>query len=165
MNTKKIAYLGLLIALAFIFSYLETLIPIHIGVPGAKLGLANLVILTALYTLQERDAFILSIVRIILVGFTFSNLASMFYSLAGGFLSFFAMVLAKKTEKLSMMGVSVIGGIFHNIGQIIMAILVVKTSSLIYYLPVLIIFGMIAGILIGILGAIITKRIKWIVVS
>lgn len=164
MNTKKIAYLGLLIALAFVFSYIEFLIPVNIGVPGAKLGLANLVIIVALYTLNEKDAFVLSMIRIVLVGFTFANLASMLYSLAGGILSFGAMVLAKKTKKLSITGVSVIGGVFHNIGQIIMAIWVVKTASLIYYLPVLLVSGIVAGIAIGILGGMVTKRIKRIVI-
>lgn len=163
MNTKKIAYLGLLIALAFVFSYIEFLIPINIGVPGAKLGLANLVIIVAIYTLNEKDAFVLSMIRIVLVGFTFANLASMLYSLAGGILSFLAMVIAKKTQKLSITGVSVIGGVFHNIGQIIMAIWVVKTASLVYYLPVLMISGIVAGVAIGILGGMVTKRIKKIV--
>ena len=164
MNTKKIAYLGLLIALAFVFSYIEFLIPINIGVPGAKLGLANLVIIVALYTIKERDAFILSMIRIVLVGFTFANLASMLYSLAGGILSFVVMVIAKKTKKLSVTGVSVLGGVFHNIGQIIMAIWVVKTTSLIYYLPVLLVSGIAAGVAIGVLGSMVTRRIKRIVV-
>lgn len=163
MNTKKIAYLGLLIALAFVFSYIEFLIPINIGVPGAKLGLANLVIIVAIYTLNEKDAFVLSMIRIVLVGFTFANLASMLYSLAGGILSFVAMVIAKKTQKLSITGVSVIGGVFHNVGQIIMAIWVVKTASLVYYLPVLMVSGIVAGVAIGILGGMVTKRIKRIV--
>ena len=162
MKTKKIAYLGLLIALAFVFSYIEFLIPVNIGIPGAKLGLANLVIIVTLYTLNEKDAFILSIIRIVLVGFTFANLASMLYSLAGGILSFLAMFLAKRTKKLSITGVSVIGGVFHNIGQIIMAIWVVKTASLIYYLPVLMVSGIAAGVAIGILGAMVTKRMKGI---
>ena len=104
MKTKKIAYLGLLIALAFVFSYIEFLIPVNVGIPGAKLGLANLVIIVALYTIKERDAFVLSVIRIILVGFTFANLASMLYSLAGGTLSFVAMVLAKRSKKLSLCG-------------------------------------------------------------
>ena len=160
MKTKKIAYLGLLIALAFVFSYIEFLIPVNIGIPGAKLGLANLVIIVALYTLNEKDAFILSMIRIVLVGFTFANLASMLYSLAGGILSFLAMLLAKRTKKLSITGVSVIGGVFHNVGQIIMAIWVVKTASLIYYLPVLMLSGIAAGVAIGILGAMVTKRLK-----
>lgn len=163
MKTKQIAYLGLLIALAFVFSYIEFLIPVNIGVPGAKLGLANLVIIVALYTLNERDAFVLSMIRIVLVGFTFANLASMLYSLAGGILSFVMMVLAKKTKKLSVIGVSVVGGIFHNVGQIIMAILVVKTASLIYYLPVLLISGIVAGVAIGVLGGMVTVRMRKIV--
>ena len=163
MKTKKIAYLGLLVALAFIFSYIETLIPINIGVPGAKLGLANLVIIVALYTIGERNAFLLSMVRIVLVGFTFANLASMLYSLAGGILSFLAMCIAKRSGKLSTTGVSVVGGVFHNVGQILMAIWVVKTASLVYYLPVLIIAGLTSGVAIGILGAMVTKRVKKVV--
>ena len=165
MKTKKIAYLGLLIALAFVFSYIEFLIPVNIGVPGAKLGLANLVIIVALYTLNEKDAFVLSMIRIVLVGFTFANLASMLYSLAGGILSYVAMVIAKRTQKLSITGVSVIGGVFHNVGQIIMAIWVVKTASLVYYLPVLMVSGIAAGVAIGVLGGMVTKRIKKIVVQ
>ena len=163
MRTKKVAYLGLLIALAFVFSYIEFLIPVNIGVPGAKLGLANLVIIVALYTLGERNAFFLSVARIVLVGFTFANVASMIYSLAGGILSYVVMVLAKKTKMLSMTGVSVLGGVFHNVGQIIVAILVLETASLIYYLPVLLIAGITSGIVIGILGAMVTKRITGIV--
>lgn len=163
MKTKKIAYLGLLIALAFVFSYIEFLIPVNIGVPGAKLGLANLVVIVALYTLGERDAFLLSVVRIVLVGFTFANMASMIYSLAGGILSYVAMVIAKRTKLLSMTGVSVLGGVFHNVGQIIVAILVLETASLVYYLPVLLIAGITSGVIIGILGAMVTKRMAGIV--
>lgn len=160
MSTKKIAYIGLLVALAFVFSYVEFLLPIGLGIPGAKLGLANLVIIVALYTLRERDAFLLSIIRIVLVGFTFGNLTSMMYSLAGGILSFAAMFAAKKTKLLSTTGVSVLGGVCHNIGQIIVAMLILETSSLIYYLPVLIIIGSVSGVVIGVLGAAVTKRIK-----
>lgn len=163
MKTKKIAYLGLLIALAFVFSYIEFLIPVNLGIPGAKLGLANLVIIVALYTIGEKNAFVLSVIRIVLVGLTFANLASMLYSLAGGILSFTAMVIAKKMKLLSTTGVSVIGGIFHNIGQIIMAIWVAKTPSLVYYLPVLILTGIVAGVAIGVLGAMVTKRIQKVV--
>lgn len=163
MSTKKIAYLGLLVALAFVFSYVEVLIPVNLGIPGAKLGLANLAIIVALYLLGEKNAFLLSMVRIVLVGFTFGNLASMLYSLAGGILSFLAMVLAKKTKRLSITGVSVLGGVFHNVGQIIVAMLILETSSLIYYLPVLMITGIVAGVLIGILGGMVTKRIQKVV--
>lgn len=159
MKTRKIAYLGLLTALAFVFSYIEFLIPVNIGVPGAKLGLANLVIIVALYTLGERDAFLLSVIRIVLVGFTFANLAMMIYSLAGGCLSYVAMVIAKKTNRLSITGVSVLGGVFHNIGQILVAMAVLETESLIYYLPVLLIVGIASGVAIGVLGAMVTKRL------
>lgn len=159
MKTRKIAYLGLLTALAFVFSYIEFLIPVNIGVPGAKLGLANLVIIVALYTLGARDAFLLSVIRIVLVGFTFANLAMMIYSLAGGCLSYAAMVIAKKTDRLSMTGVSVLGGVFHNIGQILVAMAVLETESLLYYLPVLLIAGIASGVAIGVLGAMVTKRL------
>lgn len=160
MKTKRIAVLGLLIALAFVFSYLESLVPVSIGIPGAKLGLANLVILVALYTLGAKDAFILSIIRIVLVGFTFTNVASMLYSLAGGILSFAVMAFGKKIKSLSMAGVSVLGGVAHNIGQILVAMWVVETGSLIYYLPILMITGVIAGVVIGLLGAMVTKRLE-----
>ena len=102
-------------------------------------------------------------VRIVLVGFTFANLASMLYSLAGGILSFLAMCIAKRSGKLSTTGVSVVGGVFHNVGQILMAIWVVKTASLVYYLPVLIIAGLAFGVAIGILGDMVTKRVKKVV--
>ena len=160
MRTKRVAYLGLFIALAFVFSYIEFLIPVNIGVPGAKLGLANLVIIVVLYLFGEKDAIALSVTRIVLVGFTFANVASMLYSLAGAVLSFLAMALAKRTGLLSITGVSVLGGVFHNVGQIIVAILVLETSGLIYYLPVLLIAGIASGVAIGLLGAMVTKRLK-----
>lgn len=160
MKTKKIAIYGLLVALAFILSYIESLIPFPFPVPGMKLGLANLVVLTALYTMGGREAFVLSILRIILVGFTFGNLSAMLFSLAGGLLSFILMYLFMKTKWFSMAGVSIIGGISHNIGQIIVAIFVVENINIAYSLPILLISGAVTGILIGILGGMVTKRIK-----
>lgn len=160
MKTKKTAYLGLLIALAFVFSYVEFLLPLNLGIPGAKLGLANLVIIVALYTLREREAFVLSMVRIVLVGVTFGSMSTMLYSFAGGILSFVVMVLAKKTGKLSIAGVSVLGGVFHNIGQILLAMCVLETAGLIAYLPVLLLVGCVSGVVIGLLGAMVTARIR-----
>lgn len=159
MATKRIAYLGMLVALAFVLSYIESLIPISLGIPGAKIGLANLAVLIALYTIGIKNAFLISIVRIVLAGFTFGSVAGMLYSLAGGILSFGAMIVAKKTGKFTITGVSILGGVFHNLGQILMAMAVVKTASLIYYLPVLLIAGTLAGIGIGILGGLILKRV------
>ncbi|MBE6014334.1 MAG: Gx transporter family protein [Lachnospiraceae bacterium] len=156
---KKIANYGLLIALAFIFSYIEFLLPINLGVPGVKLGLANLVVMIALYTMGVGDAAAISLIRLVLVGITFGNFAAFAYSLAGAVLSLLVMIIAKKTDKLSTLGVSVLGGVFHNVGQIIVAIIVLETGRLVYYLPLLIISGLVAGILIGILTAEIIKRL------
>lgn len=163
MNTRRIAYLGLLIALAFVLSYVEFLLPLNIGIPGAKVGLANLVVMVALYTLGKKDALILSFVRVLLVGITFGNLAMMMYSLAGAGLSFIAMLIGKKTNLFSPVGVSVLGGVFHNVGQIIVAIIVLETSSLIYYMPFLIVIGTITGIVIGIISGMIIDRISGVI--
>ncbi len=160
MKSRKIAFLGLLIALAFVLSYVEMLLPINIGIPGAKVGLANLVIMVALYTIGERNAFILSVVRVVLVGLTFGNLAMMIYSLAGAMLSFVAMLIAKRIKLFSVTGVSVIGGVFHNLGQIIVAIIVLDTASLIYYFPFLVVVGTVSGIVIGIISGMIIERFK-----
>lgn len=158
-KTKRISNYGLLIALAFIFSYLESLIPVSGPVPGIKLGLANVVVMITLYKLGAKEAFAMAIVRVILVGLTFSNVSMMMYSLAGSLLSCITMILLKRTKKFSMVGVSVLGGVMHNVGQIIMAIIVLGTIQLYYYLPVLIISGIVAGVLIGILGTQIIKHL------
>ncbi|WP_036948098.1 Gx transporter family protein [Pseudobutyrivibrio ruminis] len=159
MNTKKVAYLGLFIALAFVLSYVEFLLPLSIGIPGAKIGLANLVVMVALYTIGNKNAFLLSLVRVILVGLTFGNLAMMIYSMAGAMLSFLVMIIAKRTKLFSITGVSVLGGVFHNVGQILVAMLVLDTASLIYYLPFLIVIGTISGIVIGVISGMITARV------
>ncbi len=158
---KKTALGGMLVALAFVFSYIETLIPVNLGIPGAKLGLANLVVMVALYTLGTKEAFALSMVRILLTGFTFSSAAAMLYSFAGGILSYIVMVLAKKTGRLSVTGVSVLGGIFHNVGQILVAMWVLDTATLIYYLPVLAVTGIVSGTVIGLLGMMVIRRLQY----
>lgn len=158
--TKKIAYMGMLVALAFIFSYIESLIPITVGIPGIKLGLANMVIIVTLYTMGTGPAFVLSLVRIVLTGFTFGNLAMMMYSLGGGMLSLLIMVIARKMKLFSVTGVSVLGAVFHNIGQILVAAIVVENSSLFYYLPVLLVSGVFFGVVIGMVGAILIKRLS-----
>lgn len=157
---KKTALLGMLVALAFVLSYIETLIPVNLGIPGAKLGLANLVVMVALYTLGTKEAFGLSMVRILLTGLTFSSMAAMLYSFAGGLLSFAVMTLMKKTKKLSVTGVSVLGGIAHNAGQIFVAMWMLDTATLIYYLPVLAITGVASGTVIGLLAVMVIRRIS-----
>lgn len=157
---KKVAYLGVLTALALIFSYIETLIPIHFGIPGVKLGFANLIIVIALYKMGIKEAYTLSIVRVILAGFVFGNLFSILYSLAGGLLSLTMMAVLKKTEKYSVFGVSMAGGVFHNIGQLIMAAIVLESFSIAYYFPILLVSGVVTGLLIGLVSNEMLKRLK-----
>ena len=132
----KVAYFGVFTALALIFSYIESLIPFQIGIPGVKLGLANLIVVVALYKMGTREAFCLSVVRIVLSGFLFANLFSIIYSLAGGMLSLVVMSLLKRRDSFSVYGVSMAGGVFHNIGQILIAMVIVETFSVAYYIPV-----------------------------
>lgn len=156
----KAAYLGVFTALALIFSYIETLIPFQIGIPGVKLGLANLIIVIAFYKMRVRDALALSVVRILLAGFLFANLFSIIYSLAGGVLSLAVMAFLKKRGTFSVIGVSVAGGVFHNIGQLLVAMFVVETFSVAYYVPVLLVAGVITGCLIGIVSNEMLKRLS-----
>jgi len=153
----KIAFFGMMVALAFTFSYLESLIPFNFGIPGVKLGLANLVVVVALYTMKPGEAFFIAIARILLAGLTFGNAYSLAYSLCGGILSFAVMLLFKRT-KLSVIGVSILGGICHNIGQIIVAAIVMDTIRIAYYLPVLLIAGLVTGLLLGIVSKMIIER-------
>ncbi len=159
-KARQVALCGLLVALAFILSYVEALVPINLGIPGVKLGLANLVVLIALYTLDLRWAFTISVVRIVLAGLTFGGLFSMLYSLAGGLLSFVVMALLSRKNLLGTVGVSICGGVAHNIGQLLMAMLVLETGSVWYYFPVLLISGSVAGVLISLLGGWMTGRVR-----
>ena len=156
---SKVAYFGVFTTLALIFSYVETLIPIQFGIPGVKLGLANLIIVIALYRMKLSEAYLLSIVRVLLAGFIFGNYFSIIYSLAGGLLSLTVMALLRKKGGFSVIGVSIAGGVFHNIGQLIIASVIVETFSVMYYVPVLLIAGLVTGLLIGILTKEVTKRI------
>ena len=152
MKTKKVAFLGVFLALALILSYVESLIPFYFGIPGVKLGLTNLIVVVMLYLSGTKEAFGISMMRIILAGFLFGNLFSILYSAAGGILSFLVMYLLNKTKKFHVVSVSVAGGVSHNIGQLIMAAFVVETYNIFYYMPVLILAGVLTGFLIGILG-------------
>lgn len=159
MRTRA-AYFGIFTALALILGYVELLIPIQFGIPGAKLGLANLITILVLYKMGWKDAFLLSVTRIVLGGFIFSSLFSILYSLAGGILSLTAMGILKKTEKFTVIGVSICGGVFHNIGQLAVAMAVVQTYEVGYYFPVLLIAGLLTGLLIGMISTEVLKRIK-----
>lgn len=158
-KAKKIALFGMMVALAFTFSYFESLIPLDFVVPGVKLGLANLVVVIALYLMKPGEAFSIAIIRIFLAGLTFGNVYSIAYSLCGGILSFLVMYLVRKT-KLSVIGVSMLGGICHNIGQIIVAAIVMGTSRIAYYLPVLLVAGLITGLLLGVISKLVIERFE-----
>ena len=144
-KSGKIAYGAMLVALAMIFSYVESLIPISIGIPGIKLGVANLVTVLGIFFLGPCEALTVVIMRIFLVGFMFGNGVSIIYSLA-------VMLIIKKTDKFSMVSVSVAGGISHNIGQLLAAAMVLKSTAVVYYLPPLLVAGTLTGLLIGIVA-------------
>lgn len=158
--SKNVARYALLAALAMVLSWLEAMVPASSAVPGMKLGLTNLVVIFALYRMSPRDAAVISLVRVLLVSITFGNAYSFIYSLAGAALSFLVMTLLKKTDKFSIAGVSVAGGVSHNIGQILVAIAIMGTSRLAWYLPALLVSGTAAGVAIGVVGGIITKRVN-----
>lgn len=160
MKTKKVAMLGLTIALAMIMSYIEALVPLSFAVPGIKMGLANIVIIFVLYKIGTREAILVSLIRVILVSLLFSNVMAMAYSIAGAVLSLSVMWLLKKTDKFSVIGVSIAGGIMHNVGQIIMAVILLGTEQIALYLPVLIITGTATGVVIGIVSGLVINRFK-----
>ena len=157
---NRAAYFGVFTALALILGYVESLIPIQFGVPGIKLGLANLIIVMVLCKRGWKEALLLSVVRIVLSGFIFGNLFSILYSLAGGMLSLLVMALMVRSSRFSTVGISIAGGVCHNIGQLIVAMLAVETYQVGFYLPVLLISGVITGALIGITAGEVMKRTK-----
>ena len=159
MTTKKVAQLGMLTTLALILSYVESLIPVFVGIPGVKLGLANLVVVFALYRMTVKDALIVSVIRVLLAGFMFGNLMSIVFSLVGTLFSIAAMYFLKRIKGFSILGVSIAGGCMHNLGQLCVSVFVVHTSRLIYYFPVLMISGIVTGLLIGILTELILRYI------
>jgi heptaprenyl diphosphate synthase len=158
-GVRRLSFYALMIALAMIFSYLETLLPTPFFVPGMKLGLANIVTMVALYKMRASDAAVISAARILLSALLFGNAFSLAYSLAGGAFSLAMMVLMKKTGKFGVAGVSAAGGVCHNIAQIGVAALLLETGELIYYLPVLLITGAVTGALIGVLGGLLLKKL------
>ena len=160
MKTSKMTFLGLFTALAMILSFVETLFPpISTVLPGIKMGLPNIAIMFILYRIGWKEAFAVSVVRVLLVSLLFGNVQTMWFSLAGAILSLIVMILIKQFTSFSHPSISVVGGIFHNIGQILVACLITKTPQITYYLPVLIISGSAAGILVGLVAGMLEKRV------
>ena len=160
MKTRKIATLALAIALAMILSFVESQIPAFVAIPGVKVGLANIAVVFVLYKLGWKEAVLISLVRVFMVSVLFGTAVSLFYSVAGAVLSLTGMVLLKRTGLVSTVAVSVTGGVLHNVGQILMACLLLETNVIVYYLPFLILSGVIAGVVIGVVAAIMVKRVQ-----
>ena len=158
-RTSKLTIAALMAALALIFSYIEVLIPCNFGIPGIKLGIANLVIIVALYYLGTRYALLINVIRILIGGLLFSGVFGMLYSMAGALLSMLVMVLVKKCGLFSVTGVSMAGGVAHNLGQLLVAAFLVSNLKIFVYFPVLVISGVVSGAVIGILAYLVLKKL------
>ena len=157
---KKAAYLGLLCAAGILLGYVETLIPFFFGIPGMKLGLPNLAVVMVLYLYSWREALAVSLVRILVIGFLFGNVFSISFSMSGGLISLLSMALVKRSGKLDVIGVSMTGGVAHNAGQILVAMAVTENILVGYIFFPLVLSGLITGMLIGILGGELVKRMR-----
>lgn len=158
MQNKKLVTMALFVTTALMLSYIESLFPFFFGVPGMKLGLANLAVVCALYLYGWREALMVNVLRIILSGLLFGSMFSVLFSLGGALVSFVCMAAAKKLG-LSLYGVSMAGGVFHNIGQLLIAAFLVQTVEVGYYAPLLLIAGLATGFLIGVIGRELLLRI------
>lgn len=158
--SRRIARYALLTALAMVLSWLEAMVPVSTAAPGVKLGLTNLVVVFALYRMGLRDAAAISLIRVVLVSITFGNAYALAYSLAGAVLSLAVMAVLKRTDRFSILGVSIAGGVCHNAAQILVAAAMLGTGRIAWYLPALLVSGTLAGAAIGAVGGILTERIK-----
>lgn len=159
-RTKRITTLGFLLAVSILLGYVEHLIPFFFGVPGAKLGLANLIVVLLLFRKQFkiRELVLFSFMRILLSSLLFANMFSFLYSLTGAAFSLTAMILVRRCFEFDAVLTSMIGGVFHNVGQIIVATLLISKYSVLYYLPMLLVFGLLAGFAMGVLSNLLIKR-------
>ncbi len=162
-KTKKIAILGVITSIALVLSYLESILPpIYAAIPGIKVGLPNIVIIFILYKYGLKEAVTVSALRVFIVALLFGNVMTLAYSLAGAMLSIFAMVLLKKLDKFSAVGVSIVGGVAHNLGQILVAVALLNSTLIGYYMIVLTITGTLAGVFVGLAGSLLIKRMNHI---
>ena len=160
MNTKKLTTLAITVTLAMALSFLESQIPPLVAIPGVKLGLANIAVIFALYRFGAREAAAVSALRVFLVGLLFGSFVSTLYSIAGAILSFAVMLLLRRFKVFSEVGVSVAGGVCHNVGQIAVACVLLETNVILYYLPFLLLSGTVAGIGVGVLSALLIRKLK-----
>ena len=160
MNTRKLTTLAITVTLAMALSFLESQIPPLMAIPGVKLGLANVAVIFALYRFGAREAAAVSALRVFLVGLLFGSFVSTLYSIAGAILSFVVMLLLRRFKIFSEVGVSVAGGVCHNIGQIAVACVLLETNVILYYLPFLLLSGTVAGVGVGALSALLIRKLK-----
>lgn len=159
MNNKKIAEIAMLAALAVIFGYVESLFPLPVPIYGVKVGVSNVVTLFAIYMLSAGNVFGIMLIKTICSAFLFQGVSAFLYSVSGGILSVITMYILKRSNKFGVMGVSAAGGVMHNIGQLICAAAVLKSLNVMYYMPILIVCGIISGVIIGIITKLILERI------
>ena len=159
-NTRKLTCLALTVSFAMVLSYIESRIPAFVAIPGIKVGLANIAVIFTLYKLGAKEAATVSVVRVLLISMLFGNPVSLIYSLTGATFSFVVMLLLKRFTPLKEVAVSVCGGVMHNVGQITAAAILLDTNVVVYYLPFLMLSGTIAGIVVGIVAALLVKRVK-----
>ncbi len=159
MKNKSIATVSIVTAVALVLGYIESLIPSPIPIPGVKLGFSNIAILFTLYKLGKKEALLVLILKVLVSCLLFSGFQAFWYSLFGGLFSLFAMISLKRTNRLSIVGVSLSGGTMHNVGQLLAAGIILKTTSVIYYLPVLLVSGAITGIITGLITKELIKKI------
>jgi len=159
VRTKKTARFGLLTALALVLAYLESLVPLSFTVPGIRMGLPNIVVVFALYRLGAKNAVLISLLRVLLSALLFGSVLSLAYSAAGAVLSLAVMILLRKSGAFGTAGVSVAGAVCHSLGQILTAAILLETRSLLWYFPALCASGVVAGICIGLLAALLIERI------
>jgi heptaprenyl diphosphate synthase len=160
LNTKQLVTLSALVAVAMILSYIESMIPAFVAVPGVKMGLSNIATVFALYALGWQYAICVSVVRVFLSALLFGNFVSLIYSLSGAALALALMILLKKLDRFSSVGVSVAGGVGHNAGQIIAACIVMENAAISLYIIPLIISGTLSGIVIGLVAGNLVERVK-----
>lgn len=158
--SRKVAFYGIFAALAILMGYVEAMVKIPIPVPGIKLGLANVIVVMAMYFMGNKTAVGVNIIRVLMSALLFNGFTGFLYSISGALVSFIVMCLAKKIKGLSIVGVSVLGGVTHNVAQIAVASVVLQTPGLMYYVPILLIAGVVTGVVIGIVAKYCLKHIE-----
>ena len=159
-NTRRLTQISIIISFALILSFIESRIPAFVAIPGVKVGLANIAVIFMLYKFGVREAITVSLVRVFIVALLFGTPVSLFYSISGAVLSFAVMLVLKQLTPLKEVTVSVAGGVMHNVGQIAAASIMLETNVVLYYLPFLLLSGTVAGIVVGIVAALLIQKIK-----